>query len=162
MKVGRLTASDRASAGIYEDLSGPAIESSLRELVAGEHEFVSVLVSDTEDEIAAALRKLADEDACDLIVTTGGTGPAPRDVTPEATRQVVDKELPGFGELMRMKSFAVAPPAILSRAIAGIRGRSLVINLPGSPKAVKECLEILAPAIAECVKHLQEAGAVSR
>jgi molybdopterin adenylyltransferase len=154
MKIGRVTASDRASAGVYEDLSGPAIEQAFVEFVPGEHAFSRRLIPDDEAAIAGALCELADEERCDLVVTTGGTGPGPRDVTPEATRQVLEKELPGFGEIMRLKSFAIAPTAILSRATAGLRGRTLIVNLPGSPKAVRECLEILAPAIAEAVRHL--------
>ncbi len=156
MRIGRVTASDRASAGVYEDLSGPAIEQALNELVPGEHTFFRMLVPDDETTIADALCNLADHNRCDLIVTTGGTGPTPRDVTPEATRAVIEKELVGFGEIMRMKSFAVAPTAILSRGTAGVRGRSLIVNLPGSPKAVRECLEILAPAIVEGTRHLHE------
>ncbi|MDD5201231.1 MAG: molybdopterin adenylyltransferase [Terrimicrobiaceae bacterium] len=156
MKIGRVTISDRASAGICEDLSGPAIEESLRDLPPGAHEFVSRLVADTEPGIADALLDLADREHCELIVTTGGTGPSLRDVTPEATRQVLEKELPGFGEIMRRESFAITPTAILSRAIAGIRGRSLIVNLPGNPKAVRECLRILSPAIVEGTRHLRE------
>ncbi|HEY8900666.1 MAG TPA: molybdopterin adenylyltransferase [Chthoniobacterales bacterium] len=155
MKVGRVTASDRAAAGIYEDLSGPAIEQALAAILPGVHTFVARLVADDTDILAATLAELADVERCELIITTGGTGPTPRDVTPEATRRVLEKELPGFGEIMRMKSFAIAPTAILSRATAGIRGTSLIVNLPGSPKAVRECLEILAPAILEGTRHLR-------
>jgi molybdopterin adenylyltransferase len=155
-KVGRLTISDRASAGVYEDRSGPAIEEALGVLLGGTVNFVRVLVPDERPQIAAALRRLCDEDSCALVVTTGGTGPTPRDVTPEATREVLEKELPGFGEIMRARSFALAPTSILSRGTAGVRGRTLVINLPGSPKAVRECLEILGPAIHECLRHLRE------
>jgi molybdopterin adenylyltransferase len=156
MRIGRVTASDRASAGVYEDLSGPAIEQALGEFVPGEHTFFRMLIPDDETAIADALCHLADDRRCDLVITTGGTGPTPRDVTPEATRAVIEKELPGFGEVMRMRSFAIAPTAILSRATAGIRGRTLIINLPGSPKAVRECLEILAAAILEATRHLRE------
>lgn len=158
MRIGRVTASDRASAGVYEDLSGPAIEAALGAILPGEHEFFRRLVPDDESAIADALCHLADDHRCELIVTTGGTGPTPRDVTPEATRAVIDKELPGFGEIMRLKSFAIAPTAILSRATAGIRGRALLVNLPGSPKAVRECLEILGPAIVEGTRHLRESS----
>ncbi len=156
VKIGRLTISDRASAGVYQDLSGPAIEEALAALFNGSAEFSRVLVPDERPQIATALRRLCDEEHCALVVTTGGTGPAVRDVTPEATREVLEKELPGFGEIMRVRSFDIAPTSILSRAVAGVRGRSLVINLPGSPKAVRECLAILAPAIRECLKHLGE------
>lgn len=155
MKIGRLTISDRASAGVYEDRSGPEIERVLRETFGAEATFVPAIVPDELDLIAAKLRELADRDQCDLIVTTGGTGISPRDLTPEATRKVLEKELPGFGEAMRMASFVKIKTAILSRATAGTRGRSLIINLPGKPTAVRECLEILAPAIREGVAHVR-------
>lgn len=154
MKIGRITISDRASAGIYEDRSGPEIESVLREVFSGAT-FQSVIVPDEVSLISAALEKFADEARCDLIVTTGGTGVSPRDVTPEATKAVLEKELPGFGEAMRMGSLAKVKTAILSRATAGTRGKSLIVNLPGKPSAVRECLEILAPAIREGVAHLR-------
>lgn len=156
MKIGRVTLSDRASAGVYADESGPAIETALAGVFLETVEFIPMLRPDESAEIAAALRQLADVEKCELIVTTGGTGPTPRDVTPEATRSILEKELPGFGEIMRVKSFEIAPTAILSRATAGIRGKSLIINLPGSPKAVRECLEILRPAIREAIRHLRE------
>jgi len=156
VKIGRLTISDRASAGVYEDLSGPAIEDALAALFGGAAEFARLLVPDERPQISAALSHLCDGEHCELVVTTGGTGPSARDVTPEATREILEKELPGFGEIMRARSFDIAPTSILSRAVAGVRGRSLVINLPGSPKAVRECLAILAPAIRECLKHLRE------
>ena len=156
VKIGRLTISDRASAGVYEDLSGPAIEEALAGMFGGAAEFIRVLVPDERPQISTALQRLCDSDACALVVTTGGTGPSKRDVTPEATREILEKELPGFGEIMRVRSFDIAPTSILSRALAGLRGRSLIINLPGSPKAVRECLAILAPAIRECLKHLAE------
>ena len=154
MKIGRITISDRASAGIYADRSGPEIEAVLAGVFAGAR-FESVIVPDEVPMIASALRGLADDRACDLVVTTGGTGISARDVTPEATRQVLEKELPGFGEMMRAQSFAKVPTAILSRATAGTRGRTLIVNLPGKPTAVRECLEILAPAIREGVAHLR-------
>ena len=154
MKIGRITISDRASAGIYADRSGPEIEAVLAGVFAGAH-FEAVIVPDEIPMIASALRGLADDRACDLVVTTGGTGISARDVTPEATRQVLEKELPGFGEMMRAQSFAKVPTAILSRATAGTRGRTLIVNLPGKPTAVRECLEILAPAIREGVAHLR-------
>lgn len=155
MKVGRITISDRASAGVYEDLSGPEIERLLRAHIDGPLAFEVSIVPDDPVLIATTLRDFADALACDLIVTTGGTGVTPRDVTPEATRTVLEKELPGFGEAMRMQSFAKVRTSILSRATAGTRGHSLIINLPGKPKAVAECLEILAPAIREALAHLQ-------
>jgi molybdopterin adenylyltransferase len=155
MKIGRVTISDRASAGVYEDRSGPEIERALRELLDDGAVFVARMVPDEPKQISGALRELADCDQCDLIVTTGGTGISPRDLTPEATRAVMEKELPGFGELMRMQSFARVKTAILSRATAGTRGQSLIVNLPGKPSAVRECLEILAPAIREGIAHLR-------
>ncbi|HEX3624069.1 MAG TPA: molybdopterin adenylyltransferase [Verrucomicrobiae bacterium] len=155
MKIGRITISDRASAGIYEDRSGPEIEKVLCEFLGSGVKFETALVPDEIPQISTALRKFADETRCDLVVTTGGTGIASRDVTPEATRPILEKELPGFGEAMRMQSLAKVKTAILSRALAGTRGRTLIINLPGKPTAVRECLEILAPAIREAVAHLR-------
>ena len=155
MKIGRITISDRAAAGIYEDRSGPEIERSLREIFGTESQFVVAVIADEPEQISAKLCELADRERCDLIVTTGGTGISPRDVTPEATRAVLEKELPGFGELMRAQSFAKVRTAILSRAVAGTRGQALIVNLPGKPSAVRECLEILAPAIREGVAHLR-------
>ena len=155
MKIGRITISDRASASVYADRSGPEIESVLREVLGAEAEFDTALVPDEANLISAKLREMADQAGCDLIVTTGGTGISARDVTPEATRMVIEKELPGFGEAMRMQSLAKVKTAILSRATAGTRGRSLIVNLPGKPAAVRECLAILAPAIREGVAHLR-------
>lgn len=157
MKIGRLTISDRASAGIYEDRGGPEIERVLRALVGADPTFVAAVIPDERESISAKLRELADVARCDLIVTTGGTGVSPRDVTPEATRAVLEKELPGFGEAMRMQSFAKVRTAILSRATAGTRGRSLIVNLPGRPSAIAECLAVLADAIREGVAHLSGA-----
>lgn len=155
MKIGRITISDRASAGIYADLSGPEIEKVLGEFFGNTIKFASAIVPDEKDLITAQLKKFADELKCDLIVTTGGTGIAARDVTPEATRPVLEKELPGFGEVMRAHSNTTVKTAILSRALAGTRGASLIINLPGKPRAIRECLEVLAPAIREGVAHLR-------
>jgi molybdopterin adenylyltransferase len=155
MKIGRITVSDRASAGIYEDRSGPEIQKVLGEFLGGAAEFESAIVPDEVHLISAALKNFADGLKCDLIVTTGGTGISARDVTPEATKAVLEKELPGFGEAMRMQSFAKVRTAILSRAVAGTRGKSLIINLPGRPSAVRECLEILAPAMREGMAHLR-------
>lgn len=154
MKIGRITVSDRASAGIYEDRSGPEMESVLRE-VFKDAMFEAVVVPDEQKLISAALEKLADGSGCDLIVTSGGTGISARDVTPEATRAVLEKELPGFGEAMRMQSLVKVKTAILSRAVAGTRGKSLIVNLPGKPSAVRECLTILAPAMLEGMAHLR-------
>lgn len=154
MKIARVTLSDRASAGVYADLSGPEIERILAPAFDPAPVFLSRLIPDERATISATLRALCDEEHCDLVVTTGGTGPAPRDVTPEATRDVLERELPGFGETMRAVSFAKVPTAILSRATAGTRGRTLIVNLPGNPRAIGECLPPLLPAIRECLKHL--------
>lgn len=153
MKIGRITISDRASAGVYEDRSGPEIESILGTFFS-DVTFIAAVIPDECGLISDTLRKFADVEKCDLVVTTGGTGISPRDVTPEATRPVLEKELPGFAEIMRIQSFAKVRTAILSRAVAGTRGKTLIINLPGKPSAVRECLEILAPAIREGVAHL--------
>lgn len=155
MKIGRLTISDRASAGVYEDRSGPEIERLLSDALGGDAIFEAAVIPDERDLIAATLCEFTDEKRCDLVVTTGGTGIGPRDVTPEATRDVLELELPGFGEAMRMQSLSKVKTAILSRATAGTRGRSLIVNLPGKPSAVAECLKILAPAIQEAVAHLR-------
>lgn len=155
MKIGRITISDRASGGIYPDQSGPAIEQLLRETLDSQARFEAAVVPDEPEVISAKLREFADERRCDLIVTTGGTGISPRDVTPEATRAVLEKELPGFGEIMRMQSFARVRTAILSRAVAGTRGATLIVNLPGKPTAVAECLSVLVEAIREGVAHLR-------
>jgi molybdopterin adenylyltransferase len=155
MKIGRLTLSDRAAAGIYEDRSGPEIERMLRQALGPDTSFEAAVIADERELISATLREFADQRRCDLIVTTGGTGVGPRDVTPEATRAVLDKELPGFGEVMRLHSFAKVRTAILSRATAGVRGAALIVNLPGKPTAVAECLGVLTPAILEAVAHLR-------
>jgi molybdopterin adenylyltransferase len=155
MKIGRVTLSDRASAGVYADRSGPEIERVFAEHCAGPVEWVRVLIADDRPAIEAALRRLCDCEGCDLVVTTGGTGPAPRDVTPEATRAVIERELPGFGEIMRVQSFAKVPTAILSRSTAGTRGRTLIVNLPGNPRAIGECLPLVLPAIHEALRHLR-------
>jgi molybdopterin adenylyltransferase len=154
MKIGRVTVSDRASAGVYLDRGGPEIERNLRDLIDPDARFLAVIIPDERERIAQTLRHLADEEQCALIVTTGGTGLTPRDVTPDATRSILERELPGFGELMRIRSFDRVPTSILSRAIAGTRGRSLIINLPGKPSAVTECLGLLVAAIREALAHL--------
>ncbi len=155
MKIGRVTLSDRASAGVYEDRSGPEIERVFSELCAEPLEWERVIIPDERAQIEATLRRLCDEAECELVITTGGTGPAARDVTPEATRAVLERELPGFGEIMRVQSFAKVPTAILSRATAGTRGRSLIVNLPGNPRAIGECLPLLLPAVREALRHLR-------
>jgi molybdopterin adenylyltransferase len=156
VKVARLTISDRASAGVYEDKSGPEIERVFCSMWKDSCEMLARIVPDERENISGALAFLADQERCDLILTTGGTGPAPRDVTPEATLDVVEKELPGFGEAQRALSFRNVPTAILSRATAGVRGRSLIINLPGNPKAIAECLPPIIPAIREALRHLAD------
>ena len=154
MKIARVTLSDRASSGIYEDRSGPEIERVLTEHGFTEIEWLRQVIPDERTLIESTLLALCDTDHCDLILTTGGTGPAPRDVTPEATRAILERELPGFGEIMRVQSFAKVPTAILSRSTAGTRGRTLIVNLPGNPKAIGECLPLVIPAIREALKHL--------
>ena len=150
-RIGIVTVSDRASAGVYEDKGGPAIHEFLIAHLTSEWQPVARLISDDVDTIARTLCELAYVEHCSLIVTTGGTGPAPRDVTPEATEQVCTKMMPGFGELMRAVSLQVVPTAILSRQTAGIRGSSLVVNLPGKPSAIADCLTAVLPAIPYCV-----------
>ncbi len=149
--IGVVTVSDRASRGEYEDKGGPAIEAVLALILLTPWRAVRRLVPDEQALIEAALRELADTAGCGLIVTTGGTGPAPRDVTPEATEAVCERMLPGFGELMRAVSLRAVPTAILSRQMAGVRGRSLIVNLPGKPSAIAECLDAVFPAIPYCI-----------
>lgn len=151
LPLGIVTVSDRASAGIYADRGGPAIAAELQRIVVTKWHPEARLVADERSLIAAALIELADRLHCPLIVTTGGTGPAERDVTPEATEDVCEKMLPGFGELMRNVSLKSVPTAILSRQTAGIRGRSLIVNLPGKPAAIAECLAAVFPAIPYCI-----------
>ncbi len=150
-KIGILTVSDRASAGQYEDRGGPAIKAYLERVLTSPWQPYTNVVADDRTAIEMMLIHLADEIGCTLIVTTGGTGPAPCDVTPEATLAICEKELPGFGELMRAVSLTKVPTAILSRQTAGIRGKTLIVNLPGQPKAIAECLEVVFPAIPYCV-----------
>lgn len=149
--IGILNVSDRASAGIYEDIPGKACADLLREWLVTPFELDYKVVPDEQAIIEAELKRQADEAHCALIVTTGGTGPAPRDVTPEATVAVCDKLLPGFGELMRSASLKFVPTAILSRQTAGIRGSTLIINLPGKPKSIRENLEAVFPAVPYCI-----------
>jgi molybdopterin adenylyltransferase len=149
--IGIVTVSDRASRGLYEDKGGPAIETELARILATPWCAVRRLIPDERPVIEAALRELADAEGCALVVTTGGTGPAPRDVTPEATEAVCERMLPGFGELMRAVSLRSVPTAILSRQTAGTRGRCLIVNLPGKPGAIAECLGAVFPAIPYCI-----------
>ena len=151
VRIGILTASDRATSGEYEDLSGPEIEAFLDEILSTPTVFHRKLVQDNIDDISDALVELSDDLGCALVLTTGGTGPAPRDVTPEATKSVCDRVLPGFGERMRSISLKYVPTAILSRQIAGTRRSCLIVNLPGSPRSIRETLEELFPSIPYCV-----------
>jgi molybdopterin adenylyltransferase len=146
MKIAIVTMSDRASSGVYEDKSSKEIIDYLAKNIKNEYEIVYRLIPDDYEKIVSTLKELVELRCC-LIITTGGTGPAPRDVTPEATKAVIEKELPGFGELMRMHSLKYVPTAILARGIAGIVKSSLILNLPGSPKAIKQNLEVVFPAI---------------
>lgn len=155
IRIGILTISDRASAGVYEDLSGQAIEDTLNDYLTSSWEKVYSVIPDEQPLIEAELCKMADDEHCCLIVTTGGTGPALRDVTPEATEAVCQKMMPGFGELMRQVSLQYVPTAILSRQTAGIRGKSLIINLPGKPKSIRECLDAVFPAVPYCIDLLE-------
>ncbi|MGB2078767.1 MAG: molybdopterin adenylyltransferase [Vibrio sp.] len=150
-KIGILTVSDRASQGVYEDLSGKAIEATLNEYLTSEWTPVYRIIPDEQPEIEAEMARMVDEEGCCLVVTTGGTGPAKRDVTPEATEAVCDRMMPGFGELMRAESLKFVPTAILSRQTAGLRGSSLIVNLPGKPKSIRECLDAVFPAIPYCI-----------
>ncbi|WP_027695868.1 molybdopterin adenylyltransferase [Vibrio litoralis] len=154
-KIGIVTVSDRASQGVYEDLSGQAIIDTLNEYLTSEWEPVYQIIPDEQDQIEAMLAKMVDEDGCSLVVTTGGTGPAKRDVTPEATEAVCDRMMPGFGELMRSESLKFVPTAILSRQTAGLRGSSLIVNLPGKPKSIRECLDAVFPAIPYCIDLME-------
>jgi molybdopterin adenylyltransferase len=156
--IGILTVSDRASRGEYADEGGPAIRAYLGEVLASPWEPREKIVPDDPETIAGAIRELADAGCC-LVVTTGGTGPAPRDVTPEATERVCTKMLPGFGELMRQVSLKYVPTAILSRQTAGVCGRALVVNLPGRPKSIRECLDAVFPAIPYCVDLIHTGNA---
>lgn len=151
LKIGVITASDRASAGIYEDVSGVAIQDTMREYIDGEFKIVYRCIADEQNLIEQTMIELCDKEECSLVVTTGGTGPALRDVTPEATEAVCEKMMPGFGELMRQVSLKYVPTAILSRQSAGIRGKSLIINLPGKPKSIRECLDAVFPAVPYCL-----------
>lgn len=151
--IGILTASDRASAGIYSDVSGKAIESYFNNVFQTSCVFEYLLVPDELNDIKYGLIQLADKKACHLVVTTGGTGPTDRDVTPEATMAVCSRMLPGFGERMRAESMKTVPTAILSRQTAGIRGSCLIINLPGKPAAIHQCLDAVVYALADCI-HL--------
>ncbi|NAW66945.1 molybdopterin adenylyltransferase [Photobacterium halotolerans] len=154
-KIGIVTVSDRASAGVYEDLSGQAIIDTLKAYLTSPWEPVYEVIPDERDVIESTLIRMADEEECCLIVTTGGTGPAKRDVTPEATEAVCDRMMPGFGELMRAESLKFVPTAILSRQTAGLRDDTLIVNLPGKPKSIRECLDAVFPAIPYCIDLME-------
>ena len=157
LKIGIITTSDRASAGIYEDISGMAIIDTMKDYLKSEFKEVYRCIPDEQKIIEETIIELADREKCSLIVTTGGTGPAKRDVTTEATEAVCEKMLPGFGELMRSVSLQYVPTAILSRQSAGTRGNSLIINLPGKPKSIRECLDAVFPAVPYCIDLIEGA-----
>lgn len=152
VRIGIIAVSDRASAGVYPDQSGPATMDLLNKYITQPWEPVYKVIPDEKPLIMAVLIEMTENNQCSLILTTGGTGPALRDVTPEATQAVCEKLLPGFGEAMRAASLTHIKTAILSRQTAGVRGRTLIINLPGSPKAIKECLDVILPAVPDCLK----------
>ena len=153
-RIGIVTVSDRASRGEYQDLGGPAIRACLTEILSCPWEAVARVIPDERPLIEATLKELCDAAGCCLVVTTGGTGPARRDVTPEATEAVCERVLDGFGEQMRAVSLRFVPTAILSRQIAGTRGRTLIVNLPGKPSAIRDCLLAVFPAIPYCIDLL--------
>ncbi len=155
IKIGIITASDRASQGVYEDISGRAIIDTIDEYLKSSWTEIYEVIPDDQKTIEDTIIEMADKEGCCLIVTTGGTGPAKRDVTPEATEAVCDKMMPGFGELMRQVSLKYVPTAILSRQTAGIRGKTLIVNLPGKPKSIRECLDAVFPAIPYCIDLLE-------
>lgn len=152
--IGIVTVSDRASRGEYADEGGPAVEAYFNEVLTSPWKPLFRLVPDERSGIEETLRELCDVAGCCLVITTGGTGPSLRDVTPEATMAVCEKLLPGFGERMRQVSVAKVPTAILSRQTAGIRGTTLIVNLPGRPRAIRECLDAVMPAIPDCIDLL--------
>lgn len=155
IKIGIINVSDRASKGIYEDLPGKAIVATLNEYLVSDWQPVYAVIPDEQDLIERTLIDMADNQGCCLIVTSGGTGPALRDVTPEATEAVCHKMMPGFGELMRSVSLQYVPTAILSRQTAGIRNQTLIVNLPGKPKSIRQCLDAVFPAIPYCIDLLE-------
>jgi len=157
IKIGFVTVSDRASRGEYEDLGGPAMQDWMAKALKSDWTAVARVIADEQKLIEQTLIDLSDVEGCSLIVTTGGTGPAKRDVTPEATAKVCDKILDGFAEQMRSVSLQYVPTAILSRQIAGTRGSSLIINLPGKPSAIGECLEAVFPAVPYCIDLIEGA-----
>ncbi|MCL1909190.1 MAG: molybdopterin adenylyltransferase [Holophagaceae bacterium] len=155
IRIGIVTISDRAFRGEYEDLSGPAIATALNEYLTSDWQAIRRVIPDEQGFIEEVLKELCDAEGCCLVLTTGGTGPAKRDVTPEATVAVCDRVLDGFGEQMRAVSLRHVPTAILSRQIAGTRGRSLIINLPGKPSSIRECLDAVFPAVPYCIDLIE-------
>ena len=155
IRIGIINISDRASKGVYEDIPGKAIVATLEEYLISPWEKEYAVIPDEQDQIEQMLISMADEKNCCLIVTSGGTGPSKRDVTPEATEAVCDKMMPGFGELMRSVSLQYVPTAILSRQTAGLRNKTLIVNLPGKPKAIRQCLDAVFPAIPYCIDLLE-------
>ena len=154
-RIGIVTVSDRASRGEYEDRGGPAIEDYLNEVLTSPWEKVARVIPDEIPVVTETLKELCDVENCCMVITTGGTGPAKRDITPEVTEEVCEKLLPGFGEMMRQVSFQVVPTALLSRQTAGVRGKSFLINLPGQPKAIAECLDAVFAAIPYCIDLIE-------
>lgn len=154
-QIAIVTVSDRASRGEYEDRGGPAVRAWLDKALRSPWQAVTRVIPDEQDVLEATLRELCDQTGCALVITTGGTGPARRDITPEATQAVCDKILDGFGERMRQVSLDVVPTAILSRQLAGIRGNSLILNLPGKPSAIDDCLAAVFPAIPYCIDLIE-------
>lgn len=154
-RIGIITVSDRASAGVYEDISGKAIIDTLDQYLTSQWLPIYKVIPDEQDIIEKTMIEMVDNEACTLVVTTGGTGPSKRDVTPEATEKVCDRMMPGFGELMRAESLKFVPTAILSRQTAGLRGSGLIVNLPGKPKSIRECLDAVFPAIPYCIDLME-------
>jgi molybdopterin adenylyltransferase len=155
IRIGIINVSDRASQGIYEDIPGKAIVETLQEYIKSPWEREYAVIPDEQPVIEKTMITMADQQNCCLIITSGGTGPARRDVTPEATEAVCNKILPGFGELMRAKSLTYVPTAILSRQTAGVRNHTLIVNLPGKPRAIRQCLDAVFPAIPYCIDLLE-------
>lgn len=155
LRIGIINVSDRASQGVYEDLPGKAIIDTLNEYIRNEWQKEYAVVPDEQRLIEETLIDMADNKGCCLIITSGGTGPSKRDVTPEATESVCDKMMPGFGEKMRQESLKYVPTAILSRQTAGIRNKTLILNLPGKPKSIRQCLDAVFPAIPYCIDLLE-------
>lgn len=154
IRIGIINVSDRASQGVYEDIPGKTIISTLNDYLISNWQVEYAVIPDEQEQIERTLIEMADQKKCCLIITSGGTGPALRDVTPEATEAVCTKMMPGFGELMRQESLKYVPTAILSRQTAGIRNQTLIVNLPGKPKAIRQCLDAVFPAIPYCIDLL--------